>query len=76
MHIRKKKINKQSLFVLWFFCVICLISILLIRHLDSLYAPWVNNDETGYWGAAAYFAGYDWSDILQYSDYYSFGYGI
>lgn len=33
-------------------------------------------DEFGYWTAAAYFAGYDWSGIASMNGYFSFGYGI
>lgn len=33
-------------------------------------------DEFGYFGVAASFAGWDWSDMLATSDYYSFGYSF
>ena len=33
-------------------------------------------DDFGYWGMAAQWAGYDWSDSLASSNYYSFGYSI
>lgn len=59
-----------------FIIAISLIVIVQSRHIGSLYAPWVNNDEIGYWGSAAYFAGYNWSEILKYGAYYSYGYGF
>ncbi len=33
-------------------------------------------DEFGYFGVAAFFAGWDWGDVLATSDYYSFGYSF
>lgn len=36
----------------------------------------VLNDEFGYWGNAALFSGYDWSDLLGTTPYYSFGYSL
>ena len=60
----------------YFLAGILLIIILQIRHINELYGPWVNDDEIGYWGTAAFFAGYNWSGVLKYSAYYSYGYGI
>lgn len=36
----------------------------------------VLNDEFGYWGIAASLAGKDWSALLGYTPYYSFGYSL
>lgn len=33
-------------------------------------------DESGYWSAAAYLLGFDWSDLSEYNLYYSYGYGF
>ncbi len=47
-----------------------------IRHISALtnLMAW---DELGYWGSAAYIAGYDWSDAVStYAGYYSYGYSL
>jgi len=36
----------------------------------------MSEDELGYWGAGAYFAGSNWSGVLNHSAYYSYGYGL
>lgn len=58
----------------------CVFSIFLflfcIRHISetSNLIVW---DELGYWGSAAYYAGYDWSSIVTAnSGYYSYGYSL
>lgn len=38
--------------------------------------PFIYNDEFGYWGGAAAFAGYDWSDVISRIPYYSYGYSL
>lgn len=52
------------------------IFVFLLRHLQGLNTPWVYDDEIGYWGSAAFMAGKDWSGILKYCQYYSFGYSL
>lgn len=69
----KKIINKTSLFFLVVFSIIFVVQ---LRHLNSLYAPWIYDDEIGYWGVASFLAGKDWSGILQHCQYYSFGYSL
>lgn len=49
---------------------------ILLRNIDSLKEIWIINDEFGYWGAAAFFAGKDWSGLMGSTPYYAFGYGI
>ncbi|MBD5456732.1 MAG: hypothetical protein HDR23_09780 [Lachnospiraceae bacterium] len=44
--------------------------------LSDLYAITIVNDEFGYVGMAAQMAGYDWTNLLSTSQYYSYGYGI
>ena len=47
-----------------------------IRHIAGL-ASLLAWDELGYWGNAAYIAGYDWADMVStYSGYYSYGYSL
>lgn len=38
--------------------------------------PYVYNDEYGYWASAAYFAGWDWSEVFSSISFYSYGYGL
>ena len=44
--------------------------------LADLYAITIVNDEFGYVGMAAQMAGYDWTNLLSTTQYYSYGYGI
>lgn len=62
--------------ILWWILAAALIVGFQLLRLNQLNILWVNDDEMGYWGNAAYFAGHDWSGILQYGNYYSFGYGV
>lgn len=74
--IGKKMIVTDNIKVkIYFLAAILLIIFLQMRHINEMYGPWVNDDEIGYWGTAAFFTGYDWSGILKYSAYYSYGYG-
>ena len=63
-----------------YFIVKLLLSIMLffilLRNLGSLKEIWIINDEFGYWGAAAFFAGKDWGGLMGSTPYYAFGYGI
>jgi hypothetical protein len=52
------------------------IFVLQIWHVNNLYLLYSLDDETGYWGVAASFAGYDWSSIMNYVSYYSYGYSF
>lgn len=36
----------------------------------------MSTDEAGYWGIAAYWAGLDWSGVMQHNFYYSYGYSF
>lgn len=69
----KKKIDRDVLinaaFILFIF-VICL------WNLSDFDRVKVIDDEFGYWGIAARLAGYDWHDLLQETEYYSFGYSF
>lgn len=48
----------------------------VIWNLSELNQISVINDEFGYWGTAAYFAGYDWTGLSGTSPYYGYGVGI
>ncbi len=47
----------------------------LLLYLPNNHQPKILSDEIGNLASAAFFAGYDWSKSLIYTDYYSFGYG-
>jgi hypothetical protein len=57
-----------------FLCYISLVALHLSTGNMSL--PWVLIDEFGYLGNAAYFAGYNWSEILSQFHFYGFGYSL
>lgn len=65
---------KRENIVLMFMLV--LIFIIHMIHISKLGIIYVLNDEFGYWGNAAYFAGHDWSSTVSRIGYYSYGYSI
>jgi len=66
--------KKESIALLVGFVALLTLHTLYIPQLNL---PYVNYDEYGYWGIAAFLAGYDWSDLLSnYCAYYSFGYSL
>ncbi|MCJ7836926.1 DUF4214 domain-containing protein [Cuneatibacter sp. NSJ-177] len=68
------KLNRtEKIFFFFFSALIFLFSIWNIR---SAYSPLIVPDEVGYWASAAYFAGQDWSGVMQLAPYYSYGYGF
>ncbi len=74
-------INKQENQIRKKECLIVLITALLVvlihgLHLFSLSAPYVLDDEFGYWSIAAYFAGLDFSSAVSTAFYYSYGYSL
>lgn len=55
----------------------CIIIVCLsLVSFDKIGFPSVINDEFGYLGNAAYFAGYGWESVLSDVPYYSYGYSI
>lgn len=63
----------KKCFIIKFLLVV---SILIIGtwHIKYMTQIRVINDEFGYWGTAAYLAGYKWSSLLKDIPYYSYGY--
>lgn len=58
-------------------CVLAVIIFIAnIRHIAILNGPYMFNDELGYLGNAAAFAGKDWSDVMRYCSWYSFGWSM
>ena len=56
------------------FCIVLLYIILC--NLGKLNQICVIDDEFGYWGVGAYFAGYDWTGLTPTSPYYGYGLGF
>lgn len=73
MSMERKKINYGSCLNIVF---LVLIFIFCLWNLGILHRVRVIDDEFGYWGVAAAFAGYDWYDLLSVTGYYSFGYSL
>lgn len=55
---------------------VALIILSSIPFIITLKVPYLHTDEYGYWGSAAYFAGYDWANITSTNGYFSYGYGF
>lgn len=53
-----------------------IILVIHLRYINRLYLPYLLDDEFGYWSNAAYFVGFDWSNAIMNSPYYSFGYSF
>ena len=53
-----------------------LIFLVHIRNVTSFGIFSILDDEFGYWGNAAYFLGYDWSDSISEIPYFSYGYSL
>ncbi len=71
---RRKQVYRENRAVMAF--VISLgvfIFVITCWNLGKLNQICVLNDEFGYWGTAAYFAGYDWTGLSGTSPYYGFG---
>lgn len=62
----------------WALNIICIGAIVLVSvpYIINLRVPYLHTDEYGYWGSAAFFAGYDWSNITSTNGYFSYGYGL
>ena len=71
--LKGKSIYNNQWFVAILAIVLFFINIRLIRILDG---PFMFNDELGYLGNAAAFAGYDWHEIMQGCAWYSFGWSL
>lgn len=76
----KNKIDSISIKVKYEVLLTCLCAIGLMifatRNIASLSIPYIIDDEFGYWGVGAWINGYNWSGVMQYCNYYSYGYGF
>ena len=65
--------EKNNLYKLLFISVLMYIVLCNLSKLNQIY---VIDDEFGYWGVGAYFAGYDWTGLTPTSPYYGYGLGF
>lgn len=68
-----KKIDVRKVQIIIGIIVIAAVN---LWNLRSLYSITIVNDEFAYVGIAAQMAGYDWTNLLETSWYYSYGYSI
>lgn len=52
-----------------------LLVLINVYGIEKRYIPWFT-DEFGYWASAALFRGCNWNNVMNYSGYYGFGYGL
>ena len=71
--IRLRIFNKDKMIL---YTLSLVLFVLHIWYINGLYLPNILDDEFGYWGIAAYFAGIDWSSATSHISYYSYGYSI
>lgn len=62
---------------LLYYCLpIAFICFLILRYIVYGTTLRLVGDEFGYWNAAAYFAGLDWSEVASINNYYGYGYAL
>lgn len=74
----ESKTDRQNLFIrnqIGWMTVIVILFCFWLFGIDSTYGFSIFPDEFAYWSYAAQAAGYDWSDIMSLSSYFSYGYG-
>jgi hypothetical protein len=70
----KNNINRLNLLIFIFTVSVFLIH---LAYVNKMLLPIIYDDQLGYWGTTAYFAGYDWSGVLSFlKGYYSYGYSL
>ncbi|MBP3195574.1 MAG: hypothetical protein J6N21_01020 [Butyrivibrio sp.] len=69
--------KKRNLFNnIFFFLPMIFIIGFSFKYIQNNCFPKVLGDEFGYWAAAAYFRGWDWSELNSLNAYYGYGYGL
>ncbi len=68
-----KKLLRENVYYIFF---VVLIFVSCVWNLNSAVMPYCVSDEIGYWTAAAWINGVDWSPLMSHSQYYGWGYGI
>ncbi len=66
--------NKRTVYIGMILSI--LLSVIFIVGMKNAYGIGIINDEFGYWGIAASFAGKDWSELLSTTPYYAYGYSM
>jgi len=68
----RKKVNEYTLLLV----ATIVLFLIYIRCVGEIGIFTVLDDEFGYWGVAAYLAGFDWSKVVSEIPYYSYGYSL
>lgn len=71
----QKWCRRHGYFLLQLFCIAVILIMTLINW-GKLGVITIIDDEFGYWGAGAQFAGLHWESLLSESNYYAYGYGL
>lgn len=71
-----KKFGEKHGYRMAYIISIVLIAIACLWNIGIQDRIKVVDDEFAYWGIAAQFAGYDWSDLMAVTGYYSYGYSL
>lgn len=73
----QRKIDKEIVYHIFLDALIIAFLVYTVSNaVKNRTIPFIYNDEYGYWASAAYFAGYDWSNIVSITSYYGYGYGF
>ena len=75
-HIFTKEFDERRIDNLFQIAAYAILAFAALKRIDALKVPYVVPDEFGYWSAASYFSGYDWSSASNLNPYYAFGYGM
>ncbi|MGN0390931.1 MAG: hypothetical protein ACI4L2_08960 [Wujia sp.] len=70
-----KNVLHNKTIILNVMAIIIIVAVASIYIKDS-YGLKIVGDEFGYWSSAAWLAGYDWTDVASFNEYYGYGYGL
>lgn len=75
MELVEKQIStkREKIILIFISIFVFLLNIIRIKEMKTVYLA---TDEMGYIGIAAYVAGIDWTGVMKYIPYYSYGYSI
>lgn len=73
MNVTKEKKNYIIILDIVF---VIMIAVMTLWNLSACDRIKIIDDEFGYWGIAAIVTGFDWSDLMAVTEYYSFGYSV
>ena len=72
-HIFTKEFDERRIDNLFQITAYAILAFAALKRIGALKVPYVVPDEFGYWSAASYFSGYDWSSASNLNPYYAFG---